>query len=212
MFTLTGPEMYSKYILRCRDCWLVPKDEFKKSMQPFRQDVWYHPDMYGNNQTGWAFYKKHNFEFVKCSDQVFFTKELVEHYISLLHHAWVSEAYNENSKKVQYFKKFLSQNKNVGAHFKWVGEGDHEDDLEIPDNELFNEGQKSNLMHEMHRKNLSQAVYRHWLQEELKERNKLGKTLFGPRLGRNGEEGLWSCLVHGWIMETGLCNLVIKIL
>ena len=143
--------------------------------------------MYGNNQTGWAFYKKHNFEFVKCSNQVFFTKELVEHYISLLHHAWVSEAYNENSKKVQYFKKFLSQNKNVGAHFNRVGEGDHEDDLEIPDNELFNEGQKSNLMHEMHRKNLSQAVYRHWLQEELKERNKLGKTLFGPRLGRNGE-------------------------
>ena len=120
----------------------------------------------------------------------------MEHYVSLLHHAWVSqegqsEAYNEShrgSKKVQLFKEFINMNKNVGAHFNQKAEnGNLDDDLDIPDNDLFNEGQKSNLMHEMHRKNLSQAVYRHWIYEELKERNKLGKILFGPRLGRNGQ-------------------------
>ena len=193
MFTLTGPELYSKYIWRCRSCRLVPKDDYDKSMQQFRQDVWYHPDMYGNNQTGWAFYKNKDFEFVKCNNQVFFTKELVEHYISLLHHAWVSqegqsEAYNEshrNSNKVELFKDLMTNNKNVGVHFNQRGEGEVSDDLDIPDNDLYNEGQKSNLMHEMHRKNLSQAVYRHWIYEELKERKLLGKILFGPRLGRN---------------------------
>ena len=101
VFTLTGPEVYSKYTLRCRNCRLVPKDDYDNSMQPFRQDVWYHPDLYGNTKTGWAHYKKQDFKFVKCSNEVFFTKELVEHYVSLLHHAWVSqegqsEAYNES--------------------------------------------------------------------------------------------------------------------
>ena len=91
----------------------------------------------------------------------------MEHYISLLHHAWVSqegqsEAYNEshrNSKKVELFKQFMSKNQNVGAHFNQKSEGEVNDDLDIPDNDLYNEGQKSNLMHEMHRKNLSQAVH-----------------------------------------------------
>ena len=196
VFTLTGPEMFSKYTLRCRNCRLVPKEEYNSSMQPFRQDVWYHPDLYGNTKTGWSHYKNQDLQFVKCSNEVFFTKELVEHYISLLHHAWVSqegqsEAYNEshrNSKKVILFKEFLRVNQNVGVHFNQKGaDGDLNDDLDIPDNDLFNEGQKSNLMHEMHRKNLSQAVYRHWIYEELKERNKLGKILFGPRLGEDGQ-------------------------
>ena len=149
-------------------------------------------------KTGWAHYKKHDIDYVKCSNEVFFTKELVEFYLSLLHHGWLSlegksEAYNEshrNSKKVEIFKEFLTSNKHVGGHFKKrkcaTDDGGLADDINIPDNDEFNEGQISNTMYKMHRKNLSQAVYRHWIHEELKERKKLGKILFGPRFDKDG--------------------------
>ena len=117
--------------------------------------------------------------------------------MSLLHHAWVSqegmsEAYNEShkdSKKVELFNDFLRKNKKIGslAQFNKVNEEDGglDDELDIPENDLYNEGQVSNSMQEMHRKNLSQAMYAHLIREELKERNKLGKILFGPRLDKN---------------------------
>jgi hypothetical protein len=44
VFTMTGPEIFSKYILRCRNCRLCPKEDFVPTLQSFRQDVWYHPD------------------------------------------------------------------------------------------------------------------------------------------------------------------------
>ena len=45
VFTLTGPEMQTKYILRCRNCRLNDNDQFDPSKEDHRQDVWYHPDM-----------------------------------------------------------------------------------------------------------------------------------------------------------------------
>ena len=56
-----------------------------------------------------------------------------------------------------------------------------DDDVDIPDSEECNQGQITNKMFEMHRKNLSQALYSHWIIEELKDRKKIGKVLFGPR-------------------------------
>ena len=81
---------------------------------------------YGNRKTGWVHYKKQKTDFVKCSDEVFFSEDLVQSYVSLLHHGWLSqegqsEAYNEchrNSSKVFLFKNFLAQNPSVGQHFK----------------------------------------------------------------------------------------------
>ena len=129
---------------------------------------------------------------------MFFSEKLVQSYVSLLHHGWLSqegqsEAYNEchrNSSKVFLFKNFLAQNPTVGGHFnqkKTKGEESMDDDIDIPDNKDFNEGQVSNFMFEMHRKNLSQALYRLWIFEELKDRNKIGKMLFGPFYKDNGD-------------------------
>ena len=42
--TLTGPVMYSKYILRCKNCRLTTKEKFKACNEKLRQDVYYHPD------------------------------------------------------------------------------------------------------------------------------------------------------------------------
>ena len=42
------------------------------------------------------------------------------------------------------------------------------------------EEENLNDMHEMHRKNLSAVVFNYWVVEELKERNLMGKFLFGP--------------------------------
>ena len=131
---------------------------------------------------------------MKC----FISEKLVQSYVSLLHHGWLSqegqsEAYNEchrNSSKVFLFKNFLAQNPTVGGHFnqkKTKGEESMDDDIDIPDNKDFNEGQVSNFMFEMHRKNLSQALYRLWIFEELKDRNKIGKMLFGPFYKDNGD-------------------------
>ena len=45
--TLNGPKMYSKYILRCKNCRLTSKQKFKDTEDKLRQDIYYHPDMVG---------------------------------------------------------------------------------------------------------------------------------------------------------------------
>ena len=35
-------------------------------------------------------------------------------------------------------------------------------------------------MYEMHRKSVSQVMFNYWIVEEMKERNIVGKTIFGP--------------------------------
>ena len=81
VFGLGGPELYSKYILRCRDCHLCPRGKFKSVNSDSRQDIWYHPDKYGNVITGWVHYKQHESEFVKSSNEVYFKKDCLESYI-----------------------------------------------------------------------------------------------------------------------------------
>ena len=93
VFTLMGPEMQTKYILRCRNCRLNERDHLNPAMEDHRQDVWYHPDMvklkvnsfinmqicthfqYGNVKNGWAHYKKHEATLVKSSNVVFLPKK-----------------------------------------------------------------------------------------------------------------------------------------
>ena len=166
---------------------------------------------YGNVKTGWVHYKKQDISYVKCSNEVYFTAELVESYVSLLHHGWLSqegqsEAYNEshrNSKKVEFFKNFLTLNPTVGNHFKKkkVENEEIDDDINIPENDQYNEGQFSNSMFEMHRKNLSQALYRHWILEELRDRNKVGKILFGPRHDETGDHVTYQDSVETFLSQ-----------
>ena len=151
---------------------------------------------YDNVKNGWAHYKKHDATLVKSSNVVFFTREMVDMYASLLHHGWLSqegqsEAYNEahrNSPKVDIFKDFIANNPNVGKQFaKKVNQHDKDNDMPIPFNDDYNDGQFSNTMFEMHRKNVSQALYSKWIREELKDRHKVGKVLFGPRYDETGK-------------------------
>lgn len=226
VFTLMGPEMQTKYILRCRNCRLNERDHLNPAMEDHRQDVWYHPDMvklkvnsfinmqicthfqYGNVKNGWAHYKKHEATLVKSSNVVFFTPEMVNNYASLLHHGWLSqegqsEAYNEthrNSPKVGIFKDFLIKNPNVGKQFaKKVNQSDS--DMPIPFNDDYNDGQCSNTMFEMHRKNVSQALYSKWIREELKDRHKVGKVLFGPRYDAAGKLITYQDSVESFLTE-----------
>ena len=41
---LNGPEVYSKYILRCRQCKLKKRNKIDKKDKTIRQDIHYHPD------------------------------------------------------------------------------------------------------------------------------------------------------------------------
>ena len=163
---------------------------------------------YGNVKTGWVHYKKHIATLVKSSNVVFFTPEMVDNYASLLHHGWLSqegqsEAYNEthrNSPKVELFKDFLKQNPNVGKQFaKKVNQPESE--LPIPFNDDYNDGQCSNTMFEMHRKNVSQALYSKWIGEELKDRQKVGKVLFGPRYDATGTLITYQDSVENFLTE-----------
>ena len=54
--TLTGPVMYSKYILKCQRCRLIEKSKFNPLHENHRQDIYYHPDKYGNMSYGYMFY------------------------------------------------------------------------------------------------------------------------------------------------------------
>ena len=59
----------------------------------------------------------------------------------------------------------------IGKEFaKKVNQHDKDTDMPIPFNDDYNDGQFSNTMFEMHRKNVSQALYSKWIREELKDR------------------------------------------
>ena len=75
--SVTGPELYTKYIYRCRDCKLVRNPKSNNKLKVTGQDIYYHSDKYGNLKTGWLFYKKHEQEFIRASNLVFFTNILL---------------------------------------------------------------------------------------------------------------------------------------
>ena len=54
--TLTDPAKYSKYILKCQRCRLIEKSKFNPLHENHRQDIYYHPDKYGNMSYGYMFY------------------------------------------------------------------------------------------------------------------------------------------------------------
>ena len=171
---VTGPEIYSKYIYRCRNCKLVRKSKVNKTAKANAQDIYYHSDQYGNLKTGWLYYKKIKPQYIKASNEVFFKNTLVVAYVNNLCHAWMSmegqaEAYNQtwlSSVEVQLVKLFLAKNPSIGNHFNQkISSVNKAEDLELPENENSNEGDSLRAgqpmftgMAEMHRKSLSQVI------------------------------------------------------
>ena len=54
--TLMGPKMYSKYILRCKNCRLTTKEKYKKDDLKLRQDMYYHPDKVSKSSSWRKYY------------------------------------------------------------------------------------------------------------------------------------------------------------
>ena len=191
--SLTGPCVYSKYILKCQKCRLIEKSKFDPLYESLRQDIYYHPDKYGNKSHGHMFYKK-DIPYIKGTNEVFLTRSLVESKISNFMHGFMSmesaaEAYNETHREsatVEQFKDFIRQNPKVGNHFDAKAkEVDDGDTVEIPLSEEFNEKEAyengkrvQNGMHELDRKAIVSSFFHSWIQEELKERNM--NFMFGP--------------------------------
>ena len=137
---------------------------------------------------GWKYYEDEKFVSVCASNEVFLDKSLVEYYLALLYHRWVSsegkcEAYNKltrNTVNVQKMQKFLNKNDKIGRHFNQKIYHSGDDNLnfvtESEGNSMFNG------IHELHQKSLSSAVYNHEVFEELRERDKLAKIIFGPKV------------------------------
>ena len=171
---VTGPELYTKYIYRCRGCKLENNSKGNKSDKPNVQDIYYHSDRYGNLQTGWLFYKKKEPEYIKASNEVFFKKHLLVSYMNNLCHAWMSmegqaESYNQtwlNSVEVKMVNLFLAKNPKLGKHFNQkIKIVNQEEDLDLPLNANSNEVDSVRAgqpifsgMAEMHRKSLSQVI------------------------------------------------------
>ena len=172
---MAGPQLYSKYIYRCRNCKLVKKSKVTKKAKDNAQDIYYHSDQYGNLKTGWFFYKKNQPSLVKASNEVYFSNSLVKSYVNNLCHAWMSmegqaEAFNQtwlNSDEVFLVKLCLAKNPKVGKHFdQKLKSTNLEEDLEFEQNEHCNESdgikegkQIFSGMAEMHRKSLPQVSY-----------------------------------------------------
>ena len=128
--SVTGPQLFSKYSYRCRNCKLVKKAKVNKTAKDNAQDIYYHSDQYGNLKNGWMFYKKNHPPFVKASNEVYFTSTMIKSYVNNLCHAWMSmegqaEAFNQtwlNSDEVFLVKLFLANNSKVGKNE--MNEGD----------------------------------------------------------------------------------------
>ena len=87
--TLTGPKIYSKYVLRCQRCRLIEKSKFNPLHENRRQAVFYHPDRFGNMQNGYMFYKQ-DIKYIKASNEVYLEKQLVEFAMSNFMHGFMS--------------------------------------------------------------------------------------------------------------------------
>jgi hypothetical protein len=188
--TVTGPQLYSKYIYRCRNCKLVKKSKVNKKAKDNAQDIYYHSDQYGNLKTGWLFYKKNQPSFVKASNEVYFTNTMVKSYVNNLCHAWMSmegqaEAFNQtwlNSEEVFLVKLFLAKNPKVGKHFdQKIKLKNHEEDLDFPQNENSNEGEGKQIfsgMAEMQEKLIAGKYYFQFVTALIKVRPIVVRKIF----------------------------------
>ena len=139
---LEGPDVYSKYSYRCKNCPLKTSEEIRNGNEILeRQDIRYHVEKYGNQTTGWMLYKNQDVRYVRASNEVYIEINLMEMIISNLHHGWMSaesqaESYNEtfrNHKSTKEVKKFLECNPGIGNHFN------KKEDLDFPCSENYNE-------------------------------------------------------------------------
>ena len=116
--TLTGPAMYSKYILKCQRCRLIEKSKLNPLHENCRKDIYYHPDKYKNMSNGCMFYKQ-DIPYVKATNEVCLDRSLVESDMSNFMHGFMSmesvaEAYNEtfrHSTAMQNSKNFSRKKK-----------------------------------------------------------------------------------------------------
>ena len=201
---ISGPELYSKYLYRCRNCKLS-KDTIEEglSSESVQKDINYDVDKYGNMTTGWLFYKKYEPYFIKASNEVFLDKTLVESYSNNLCHAWMSmegqsESYNQTwlgSEGVKYLNKFLSLNPEIGRHFNrtmssrntgLIVPNDVHEDESIDKLENYD---RISSMAELGRKSLSSALLNFWIHKELQERKEVNKHFFGPYYSEDEVDG-----------------------
>ena len=210
----TGPEIYSKYILRCQNCRLVKKSKFKKRDEENRQTIYYHPDKYGNMTSGYMFYRQ-EVDCVKASNEVYLEAAFLNSCLSNFMHGFMSmestaEAYNESfrsTQTVRLFKEFLEGNKKVGQHFNAKTKAhDKNEDLFLPGNHNFNQKrvedsglQIQNSMHELHRKSVVNAYYNFWVKQELKERS--WNHIFGPYKSADGSIITFHESVEAFLVE-----------
>ena len=78
VFGLKGPQIYSKYILKCQRCRLVEKSKFNHLNEALRQDVFYHPDKYGTMKSGYMFYKQ-DVSHIRASNGVYLETDFLEY-------------------------------------------------------------------------------------------------------------------------------------
>ena len=220
--TVTGPLIYSKYIYRCKDYKLVKKTKLNKRTKVNTQDIHYHSDRYGNRKVGWFFYKKHESEYVRASNEVYLHENLVTSYVNNLCHAWMStegmsEAYNQtwlSSDQVKLVNSFLRFNANIGKHFNQkLKDSDRDEDL-VLDNDINRktvdddkeDQQIFSGMAELHRKSLSQALFNYFVLRALKERKEISKHNFGPYFSDDGNLVTYQESVENYLEYVEKCR------
>lgn len=191
---LSGPELSTKYMWRCKSCvgaWKLSDDRTGQS-----GDVHYHPDRYGNPDGGYRLYQaEYGVSVIRGSNETYYSSILVKSHWAEKQHCWMSaegksEAYNEtfrNTEGITNIQQFLLFNTKVGGHFKKLQKNVEEDDLcdyEVEKDENIGEQTSENTSRiwEMKRKNLSQAIINFGIDEELNERDLKISQTFGPKL------------------------------
>ena len=196
MHDTTGPSMFTKYSYRCNACYLVYSDLVTDEHKANKQNVNYNVHTYGNTKNG-NFHYQERAQNVKASEEVFMTKDLVEFYLNLRNHSQVSyegfsESYNETWRgqpNVAIILKFLEKNPDLKKRFDKNLEKSEEifqdNDNEKVDSEVDlkprrQAGTSFTGFHELHRKNVSNAVNMYEIQNEMEEREELTQFPFGP--------------------------------
>ena len=196
LHTRLGTSIATKYEYRCRQCKNASQHIEENHGPPY--DIRYSPTMFGNKKYGFKHYEDHfEVNIVKSTDVAYVEQIFVKQYFSEFHHGWLSsqaktEAYNEANRGLpqeKHVKQFISLNPQIGERFKAKHvqrkeESSDEDENGIDNNEMNEENQSR--MHELKRKTLSQAMINNEVKSELRERDLLGHTRFGP-LKRHGE-------------------------
>ena len=183
LFSECGPEMATKYEWECTSCTSVYlfRSENPNNFNSTR--IYYQVDQYGNPDIGYKKYKEEfNVKVIRSSSETYLSERLLKSYLSELQHCWTSaegkaESYNEtyrNSEKTEYFDNFLFFHPTVGGHFR-TRANNTKDDLE-------EEEEVETKMHEIKRKSVTAGLFNYLILDEIKERNEIENTIFGPKI------------------------------